>query len=324
MWLPLGVAAAALLIAVCMCRRLSAKLPAPPVPARPRGGEESVEARADSELGVSDLELGVSELKSEELGVSVAYLLSAFPQEARAATGQQDPDFHAICEALAVGPAGKGGGRVCPRDGRPGCSIVDALAGPHRGRCTHFVSWCWNYTLSEVVSAIGQWVQDSGSDPAATFLWMCFFCNNQFRIVQDRTQAGSDSLQGIFEEHLALSGRMLLLLNSYAEPTYITRAWCIFECYVAVTTGIPITVILPATAEASFQQVVGSRLHEVRDTFRQLDAQRAVASYQADEDTIKDIIRNSDGGFEAINGVVKGQLLQWLASRFQGYMSGGP
>lgn len=116
---------------------------------------------------------------------------------------------------------------------------------------------------------------------------------------------------------------MLLLLDSYTQPTYITRAWCIFECYIATVSNIPITILLPESADASFGEIVGSSLHRVRDTFSQLDVRSATASYKADEDVIKHIILNSEGGFGAINSAVKNRLLQWLTSKVQGYTHGG-
>ena len=43
------------------------------------------------------------------------------------------------------------------------------------GKVTHFVSWCWAYSLSNVVSAVEGWLQKSDEDPETIFLWMCFF-----------------------------------------------------------------------------------------------------------------------------------------------------
>ena len=50
---------------------------------------------------------------------------------------------------------------------------------------------------------------------------VCFFCNNQYRILEAKTQTGSDELKTVFESHLASAGRMLLLLDSFVDPAYI-------------------------------------------------------------------------------------------------------
>eukprot|EP00435_Cladocopium_sp_Y103_P048372 s939_g14.t1 len=196
------------------------------------------------------------------LGLAAKYLVDVFPPLARRVTSDENPDFYKICPNLAHGSAGMGYNRTCPRDGRPNCSIVDALEDAHSGKVTHFVSWCWAYSLNNVVSAIERWLQKSNEDPQNVFLWMCFFCNNQYRIKEEATQTGSDELKEIFESHLVEAGRMLVLLDTIVQPTYVTRAWCIFESYVCIAQEIPMNIILPNTAETFFREAMeaGRRL----------------------------------------------------------------
>ena len=118
--------------------------------------------------------------KQAVLGVSAEWILGTFPELARSSTGKANPNFHEICPAVAMGPQGLGFGKTCPRDGGLGCSILDALDDSYRGRATHFVSWCWDYTLEDFVSAIQSWIQKEASSPSDVCLWVCFFCNNQF------------------------------------------------------------------------------------------------------------------------------------------------
>lgn len=109
------------------------------------------------------------------LGVAANYVVNVFPTLASSATGQENPDFYAICPLFAHGSNGLGVNKICPRDGRPQCSVVDALEETYSGKVTHFVSWCWAYYLQSVVSAVEGWLQKSGEDPHDVFLWMCFF-----------------------------------------------------------------------------------------------------------------------------------------------------
>ena len=73
----------------------------------------------------------------------------------------------------------------------------------------------------------------------------------QYRILEAKTQTGSDELKTVFESHLAEAGRMLLLLDSFVNPAYIKRAWCIFEAYVCIDNNFPMTIILPERAEST-------------------------------------------------------------------------
>ena len=185
------------------------------------------------------------------LGIRASYVLRNFVEHAQWSTGQENPNFYEIADVLAKGENGLGYGKICPRDGKPGCSIVDAVDDRHKGKVTHFVSWCWQYKLQDFVSAIGSWLRKEGLDPGDVCLWVCFFCNNQYRILEAKTQTGSDELKTVFESHLAEAGRMLLLLDSFLQPAYIKRAWCIFEAYVCIDNNFPMTIILPERAEGA-------------------------------------------------------------------------
>ena len=39
---------------------------------------------------------------------------------------------------------------ICPRDGRPGCALVDWIPRRERREQTHFMSWTWKYSLQQV------------------------------------------------------------------------------------------------------------------------------------------------------------------------------
>ncbi|CAK9077753.1 unnamed protein product [Durusdinium trenchii] len=251
------------------------------------------------------------------LGVAAAYLVNIFPPLARRATADESPNFYAICPLLAHGENGMGYDKTCPRDGRPRCSIVDALDDAHSGKVTHFVSWCWAYSLNDVVSSIERWLQKSGEDPLSVFLWMCFFCNNQYRIKEEAIQTPSEDLRGIFESHLVEAGRMLVLLDTVLEPTYVTRAWCIFESYVSIAQDIPMEIILPRTAENFFQETMRcGGIDLLTQGVHELDVRRAKAGSLADEDLIKRIILNTTG-FDVVNHAVRSRLVDQLTVLFR-------
>lgn len=162
------------------------------------------------------------------LGVGATYLVEVFPPLAWSAAAKEDPNFYEICPHLAHGPQGMGYDRKCPRDGKQHCSIVDAVEDVYSGKVTHFVSWCWAYSLSNVVSAVEGWLQKSDEDPETIFLWMCFFCNNQYRIMEEATKTGSEDLKSIFESHLVTAGRMLVLLDTIEFASSRRSLWPFF------------------------------------------------------------------------------------------------
>jgi hypothetical protein len=142
-------------------------------------------------------------VNSERAGVNVPYVCSdEFLQLARSRTCVDDPTFLQMKEPFWLQSDPIGGHVMCPRDGKLGCAFVDTLSPQHRGECTHFVSWVWGYKLSIVTDSLREWTRRANLDPAKTFLYMCFFVNNQFRILVDACGAGSQNLSGLFESNL--------------------------------------------------------------------------------------------------------------------------
>ena len=81
--------------------------------------------------------------------------------------------------------------------------------------------------------------------------YMCFFVNNQFRIIVDGSATGSDNLEEVFQTNLRRIGQVVAVLDSWEEPVYLQRVWTIYEQYVACSLQVPVTFIMPEGAAAS-------------------------------------------------------------------------
>ena len=162
---------------------------------------------------------------SLNLGISLQYLLSGFIEEALGPdeTGEATK-FYDIAKTFACGERSPGFRQICPRDGLPHCSLVDALRlREGNGKATHFLSWCWGYTLACMRSALQIWSESHHElRTNGTFLWICFFCNNQDRILLQNVQTGSDDLEETFKSRLLGIGRALVLLDDGLTPFYIS------------------------------------------------------------------------------------------------------
>eukprot|EP00971_Amphidinium_carterae_P051223 1008595-Amphidinium_carterae.1 len=161
---------------------------------------------------------------SEKAGISLSYVLRKFPAEVSntgflsVGTGST---FHELSKVLFQDPVSVGGDVECPRDGQKGASLVDFLAVAQQNHCsqaTHFVSWCWRYTLAEVSSALQSWLDASSSEESEVFLWMCFFCNNQYRILDNTKSTGTDELKKVFEKNLTDIGKMIIIMDDFTQP----------------------------------------------------------------------------------------------------------
>eukprot|EP00913_Durusdinium_trenchii_P022945 g21545.t1 len=103
--------------------------------------------------------------------------------------------------------------------------------------------------LRQVRSALEmlQHSRGTGTDPTGTGVsfFMCFFVNNQYRLIVEECANGSDNLEDVFEGHLKRIGRMVAILDTWDQPVYLSRVWTVYEQYVASTIGVQVQFVLP-------------------------------------------------------------------------------
>ena len=90
----------------------------------------------------------------------------------------------------------------------------------------------------QVRSALGTF-QENLVGPC--YFFMCFFANNQYRILVEESSSGSDNLEEVFESNLKRIGKMVAILDTWDQPTYLTRVWTVYEQFVASTLQIEAT-----------------------------------------------------------------------------------
>lgn len=260
---------------------------------------------------------------SESLGVCLEYLVNIFPAEAKKLMHAANPDFYDLAPkpkdpgqqifAMTHGPHGKGKGKICPRDGREDCSFVDALQERSKGKATHFLSWTWSYTVEELRSALDNWHKnrDEGVYMSDTHVWICFFCNNQFRMLEQQSQMATTGLEDVFKQRILNAGHVLVMMNTYDKPSYLNRAWCVFESYVAVANKVDVQVVLPAAAAADFRKVL---LHDgmcqFQSSLRSVDIMSCKASDPNDLAVIKNLITKTFTA-RAVNQKVQELMIDW-------------
>ncbi|CAK9055232.1 unnamed protein product, partial [Durusdinium trenchii] len=263
--------------------------------------------------------------QSLQAGIGVAYLLSEeFYQLAAKSSGLKDPTFHDLKRAFFMGEKKIGSDQICPRDGQKGCALIDTYPKQHRQKQTHFLSWSWQYTIRQLRSGLDFWVHSSQLDPSAAFLFMCFFVNNQHRIVVAESHTGSDELDRIFEGNLKRIGKMIALLDNWKKPVYLTRIWTIFEQYVAVSNAIEVKIILPRDAEADLFMTISTGaegINAVKESLCSVDSATADAWSPDDKEAIQTKIQHGlERGFEEINEHVRQVMISWIGDVVVGAM----
>ena len=255
--------------------------------------------------------------QSKSAGVSMGYLLSEeFTTLARQRTGMSDPTFNDMKSAfwLAADPIGEH--VQCPRDGKMGCALVDWIPKDERRAQTHFLSWVWGYHISQVKSALRMYRLSAHAAPAAQhmFFFMCFFVNNQYRIIVEEKAVGSENLETIFEENLKRSGQMVAILDTWHKPVYLSRIWTVYEQFMASTLQIPVTIVMPESAMTSVQQQISCGKHGIQEitvSLSRVDSEHAGAWKKEDETKVKGIIEDTVG-FRHVNSHVTEVMVRWI------------
>ncbi|CAK9016506.1 Uncharacterized protein SCF082_LOCUS13223 [Durusdinium trenchii] len=249
-------------------------------------------------------------------GVSMRYLLSDFTDLAEQRAQKPNPDFHELKVAFWFGADPLGEQVPCPRDGEPGCALVDLLPKADRKPQTHFMSWTWRYTLKQIQSALAIWSSSTRIEAERVFFFMCFFVNNQFRIMKDQSvRSGSDDLDHVFESNLRRIGQVVAILDAWHEPIYLQRVWTVYEQYVACSLEVPVTFVMPAEAQWSLTAEINRGepgINEVTASLCQVDSANAEAFDPRDEFKVKKVIQETVG-FEEVNEHVRQALVQWIS-----------
>eukprot|EP00931_Biecheleriopsis_adriatica_P049964 TRINITY_DN28915_c0_g1_i3.p1 TRINITY_DN28915_c0_g1~~TRINITY_DN28915_c0_g1_i3.p1 ORF type:complete len:360 (-),score=65.47 TRINITY_DN28915_c0_g1_i3:66-1145(-) len=283
----------------------------------------SLEARLTEEQAAAERKQRARR-QSEEAGVSVGYLLSEeFTSLGRKATGNQDPTFYDMKDAFFFGPDPIGKDAVCPRDGERGCALIDTLPAKHRQHCTHFLSWTWGYKVSMLQDALSVWIDtDDLLEACKVFLFMCFFVNNQFRILVSGKSVSPRELEHTFERNLSRIGHVVALLDTWDNPRYLTRIWTIFEQLVAIKLDVPVTMVL---AKAAGDELIekfekGKQgIQEVKAALTKVHSEFADASVPEDAEAVKALIREQFGFSHVDTQIVK-FMLHWMAATFESHM----
>lgn len=252
--------------------------------------------------------------RSLRSGVGLRYLLSEhFAELARDRTAERDPTFHRMKEAFWLKDAPIGADIQCPRDGRPGCALVDWLPPSERRAQTHYLSWTWVYSLHEVRSSLDTFA-GSIRESHQVFFYMCFFVNNHFRTLVDGDISGSQDPEQAVKPNLTQARSMLAVLSSWHTPVYFTRLWTIYEQTAAFSMGVPVTFVMTPFATDSLQRYVltdRSSWEDVQACVGKIDSAGARANDPEEEKRLRSALQE-EGGFDSVNAQLSNSFLAWL------------
>ena len=212
------------------------------------------------------------------------------------------------------------------RDG-PDASLV--------GRANVFVSHAWGNRFVDTASAVLSRL-DGKADSAHVFLWNDIFVSSQHNIETLLPSWWSDTFANAIKE----LGSTLLVLQPWANPLPLTRAWCLWEIFSTLDCASDgqssnaqkhdhdknrgseqgsalgwrgLEIVLPPGEETAFQtSLAADGFDDILSAVNAIDARNASAFKKDEEQLIKDAVAASPGGFEFVNGGIKHRIGAWL------------
>ena len=134
-----------------------------------------------------------------------------------------------------------------------------------------------------------------------------FFCNNQFRILIEGSIGATSDLEVVFKKNLSRIGQMVAILDTFQTPIYLKRVWTIYEQFIAYSSDIPVTFLMPEASSASLLLEVSkgsAGISFITQAVSQVDSARAEAWKPEDERMVKDAIRRTVGSLDIIGELV--------------------
>ena len=156
-----------------------------------------------------------------------------------------------------------------------------------------------NTKLSLVQDALQCLLEELNLTSDDVFLYMCFFVNNQYRILFEKDGVGSSNLEHVFESTLNRIGHMVAILDDWYAPVYLTRIWTIFEQFTAIKLGnVKVTMVLPQQQNHSLVEQIREGedgIRHVTQCLCKFQSKHATAFSPEDEENVKKLIRSTIG-----------------------------
>ncbi len=253
-------------------------------------------------------------------GVTVHHLCTDFLDRiSEAGIDPQTCKVHEIEEKVIRGLSKD---TTCPRDSRPGSAYVDTLSEENAGIATYMISYSWGYTVRDICDTLHSFCKQEKADPKRTFIWICCLCVNQHRVREARdsgTVVPFETFEKEFRNRvLSVQKGVIAMMAPWSEPLYLTRVWCVFEMFTAVSQNKFICITMPPRESVSFSNAFSSTggedsLNKMWKSLGNIDVSNAAASVEEDKINIEKAIESSIGA-ERVNETVAAFMRKWMVS----------
>lgn len=209
---------------------------------------------------------------------------------------------------------------TCPIDGKLGSAYVHTLKERDLvGPATLMLSYTWGYEIGQIIDTLNHYCTSNGLDTKRTYVWICCLCVNQHRVVENmkrKEDVPFDVFQATFHNRVTSIGHILAMMAPWTAPTYLDRAWCVFELFTANANGCAITIEMPSSERENFLDGITNggiddHVNKLFDTLSNTSVANAHASVEVDLKNILKLIK--DGiGYKKFDIVINNLLRRWV------------
>ena len=157
------------------------------------------------------------------------------------------------------------------------------------GIANRFISHAWKYKFQDIVLTLEERV-----DPRNDYLWFDICIVNQHH-------PEYIDFQTTFKDAIGKIGHTMLMLAPWHNPIPLTRSWCLWEINATIETTATLEVVLSKSQEEDFIDTLLDDYDKIKDSLCQIDTRDSKAGNENDERRIKLAVKNTNGGFQAVN-----------------------
>ncbi|KAF0719794.1 Aste57867_793 [Aphanomyces stellatus] len=182
---------------------------------------------------------------------------------------------------------------------------------------TWFASHAWSYKFLDVVDALTDFFNDQGLDSDNVAVWFCMFNNNQHLV--KGTVIPFEFWVDSFQSALKAIGNVVMVLSPWNNPTTLTRTWCVFEIYVAVSINARFEVAMGKSQKQAFlQDILVNKVNEsVSVMLSTINSEQSSTTISSDRDNIAKRMQSANISFADLDRMLFDVLENWIIRTVQ-------
>ncbi len=195
---------------------------------------------------------------------------------------------------------------------KPGCKkhgapLVECLDSEYTSPATVFVSHAYSYNIEEVFQVLLEFEEENPN----SYFWFDPFSLNQVPSSGEPAVLSTETLEKVFGDQIKAIGSVLIVASPWDDPAFLSRAWCLFELYMAVHKQVKLTILCPERESTVFLKELEVNWRAVYSALGRIDARKAEAREQADLDAIFASVERTCG-FDGLNTLALEKTRKWV------------